>query len=143
MTAPEPPAVWWSPAKRTLIGVQGVGWWEDQTSLDTPVLPADAVRLVPDEPRHEVTCPSCGATIRARMADAPAEGVAPPGIDWRAAYEETVGPAARAQYLDDRVAALLRRCDEVEADPRGGWLLLTHDIRALLGGADNNNEGER
>jgi hypothetical protein len=79
MTAPEPPVVYWS----TLIGPiqeSEVGYWrlvDGRWSLilNDP-LPADAVRLIPttgevDEPLHEVVCPSCGAAIRARMADAP------------------------------------------------------------------------
>jgi hypothetical protein len=49
-------------------------------------------------PRHE------GAIrlLKATVADVPAGGSAP-GIDWKAAYESTVGPAARLQYVQEEL----------------------------------------
>ena len=42
------------------------------TTLDlvAEALAVDPADLLPPEPAHEVSCPACGATIRARMADA-------------------------------------------------------------------------
>jgi hypothetical protein len=38
-----------------------------------------------------------------------------PKIDWRAAYERTVGPAARAKYLETEVARLRERDEAAKA----------------------------
>lgn len=74
------PKIWWSEYHEALILVRdgSVGYW--QIHSPSPPwfreLPTDAVELVPAtslaaQPAHEVECPSCGTTIRARMADAP------------------------------------------------------------------------
>jgi hypothetical protein len=61
--------VWWSASEDALwTGVNGPVCLASVPGPER--LPADTVRLVPQqEPAHEVECPECGATIRARMAD--------------------------------------------------------------------------
>lgn len=55
--------------------------WEEQPEYkrDDWRAVVDAVAAELGEPVHEVTCPNCATTIRARMADAPGVRVAEGG----------------------------------------------------------------
>jgi hypothetical protein len=65
-------------------------------------------------PRHEEAI----RLLKATLAEVPAGGSAPadePGIDWKAAYESTVGPAARLEYVQRDMERMRPVVEAVEA----------------------------
>lgn len=66
---------------------------DDHAMTDQPV--THTLAEAESEARHEVECPSCGATIRARMADAPASSL-------RAELAEAQAEIARLNEERDR-----------------------------------------